>query len=58
MAGKKGSGVKGDEAEDPPQGAAGGGGAGEPLVELVSEEDGKLWMQGNASLTHLTLACE
>ena len=36
----------------------GGGGPKDPLVELVSEEGGQLWMQGNMTLAHLTLSCE
>ena len=31
---------------------------GEPLLELVEEEGGRLWLQGNTTLAHLTLSCE
>ena len=53
--GKKGSAVKGEEREDPPQSV---GVARDPLVDLVREEGGRLLMAGNTTLAHLTLSCQ
>ena len=55
---KKGSGVRAEEKEEPAQVAGGMGKSREPLVELVTEEGGRLWMRGNSTLAHLTLSCE
>ena len=52
---KGGSGGKGDEREDSGQVAAAG--PREPLIEMVSEEAGQLWIHGNTTLAHLTLSC-
>ena len=45
--------------EEPPTGSQVGvvGGRDQPLLDLVTEEDGQLWMSGNSSLAHLTLSC-
>lgn len=56
--GKKGgkSEAAGDDPPTQPQvGVAGG--SGQPLLDLVTEEDGQLWMSGNSCLAHLTLSC-
>jgi hypothetical protein len=61
--GGKGGGKKGGKTEvgieEPPTGSQVGvaGGRDQPLLDLVTEEDGQLWMSGNSSLAHLTLSC-
>ena len=67
-AGKAGKGVKGGGkkgvktevgVEEPPTGSQVGmaGRSDQPLLDLVTEGDGQLWMSGNSSLAHLTLSC-
>ena len=60
-AGSKGKGgkktAKMEEREEPLQPVGVAGGCGHPLLQLVTEEDGQMWMSGNSSLAHLTLSC-
>ena len=54
--GKKGAVLKGEEKEGSQllgQGVI----ICDPLVELVKEENDRLWMAGNTTLAHLTLSC-
>ena len=62
--GKTGGGKKGGKTEvavvedTPTQSQVGvAGESGQPLLDLVTEEDGQLVMSGNTAIAHLTLSC-
>ena len=56
--GKKGGKLEAGGDDPPTQPQVGvAGGSGQPLLDLVTEEDGQLWMSGNSCLAHLTLSC-
>ena len=56
--GSKGKGKKKVEEKEEPAGPVGGvRGCGQPLLELVVEEEGQLWMRANLTLARLTLSC-
>ena len=49
---------KAGEGGDDHHGPGAGDGVKNPLLEMVTEEDGQLWLPGNMSLVHLTLSCK